>query len=193
MAAAIAGASRGGTTSAVSPSTAYSRQPPLSVVTSGVPHASASRPGWQKPSNQLPTANTRADAYSRPERGLVEVLADVALHLDAEQVRGLDDRVGALPRPLLVAAAQQRVALGPGIRVERVAVDAAQLHRGPVTGLGRDLVGGPVAVRQLEVDRRARRSPSFPPCRRRGRSAAHRTRAGAPARTGPAGATAARG
>ena len=44
---------------------------------------------------------------------------------------------------------------GPRVGPEHVAVDAAELHGRPVTGLGEDLVGGPVAVGQLEVDRRA--------------------------------------
>ena len=69
MAAAMASGSLGGTTRAVSPSTAYSRQPPLSVVTSGVPQARASRPGWQNPSNHDPTTKTSAEAYSRPRAG----------------------------------------------------------------------------------------------------------------------------
>ena len=48
---------------------AYSRQPPLSVVTSGTPQAIASRPGWQNPSYQLPTTKTSAASYSRPRSG----------------------------------------------------------------------------------------------------------------------------
>ena len=40
------------------------------------------------------------------------------------------------------------------VRLEGVAVDAAEQHHRPVAGLGRDLVGGPVAVGELEVDRR---------------------------------------
>ena len=69
-------ASLGGTTSAVSPSCAYSRLPPLSVVTSGTPDAMASSAGCPNPSNQLPTANTSAAAYSRASAACVRSFAE---------------------------------------------------------------------------------------------------------------------
>src|SRR5262249_4284392 len=94
------------------------------------------------------------------ERVLLEVLAGVPRARHAEEGRSLDDRVGALPRPLLLAAAQQRVALRAGSGPEHVAVDAPELHGRAVAGLGVDLVGGPGGVGELEVDRRPRRLPA---------------------------------
>ena len=160
MALAMATGSRGGTTSAVSPSMAYSRQPPLSVVTSGTPQAMASRPGWQKPSNQLPTTNTWAASYSRPRSAWDRFLGAVGLDRQVEHAPGLQDRLVALPRPAAVAHAQDRVLLGAAVGVEHLAVGAAQLDHRPRADLGLDLVGRPVAVGQLQVDRGADALPA---------------------------------
>ena len=85
IASAIARASRGGTTSAVSPSIAYSRHPPLSVVTSGVAARERLEPGLAE---ALEPAADREHPRRRvlaAERGLFEVLARVPLDRDAEQ------------------------------------------------------------------------------------------------------------
>ena len=101
------------------------------------------------------------------ERGLLEVLARVPLDRDAEE-RGRPR--GSCRCPSTPAAARRCTAAGSasgpdtGWNTSRLTPPSCTV--GPVAGLGADLVGGPVAVGELEVDRRPRRSPSCPPCRR---------------------------
>ena len=127
------------------------------------------------------------------ELTLLEVLARVTCHRNAEQRAGREDRVGALPRALLLAAAEQRVLLRTWVRPEHLAVHAAELHRRAVTGGGGDLVGGPVAVRELQVDGRVHALPAAFFVVERAVVERVEARAAAPVRSGRGDATAARG
>ena len=193
IASAMARASRGGTTSAVSPSMAYSRQPPLSVVTSGVPHASDFEAGLAEPLEPAPDREHPSRRVLPAERGLVEVLA---------RVRARPERRGARPRrescrcPSTRAAARRCRGAGCASHPDTAGTLRGSHRRAARSADGRSRRG---SDRRSSCCWRAggrperAGSPSCLPCCRACRRAARRTRGAGRARSDRGGATAARG